>query len=162
MAEKTRERKCIAVIRIRGTVSATLTARETLQMLHLAKNNHAILVDDRPSYLGMIETVRDYTTYGEPSKKTVTALIKERGRLLGSKKLTDEYVQKVGRKSLEELAAAVFDCKIEYWKLPMIQAFFRLHPPSKGFKAKIKRGYGSGGELGYRGERIDDLLKRMI
>jgi large subunit ribosomal protein L30 len=39
---------------------------------------------------------------------------------------------------------------------------FRLHPPSKGFKGKIKRGYGSGGELGYRGEKINELLRRML
>jgi large subunit ribosomal protein L30 len=131
-------------------------------MLHLTRNNYAVLVDDRPSFLGMIKTVRDYITYGEISKEGVVSLIKEKGRLAGNKKLTDEYAQKVGHKSLEELAAAVSDCRAEYWKLRDIEPVFRLHPPTKGFKGKIKKGYGAGGELGYRGESINQLLNRMI
>jgi large subunit ribosomal protein L30 len=162
LAEKTKEHKCIAAVRIRGTVSASLEVRETLQMLHLTKNNYAVLIDDRPSLLGMVKRVQDYVTYGEASKETVTRLIREKGRLAGGKKLTDEYAQKVGYGSLDELAGAVFGCRAEYWKLPAIQPVFRLHPPTKGFKGKIKRGYGSGGELGHRGEKIDELLNRML
>ena len=139
-----------------------MQARETLQMLHLIRNNYAVLVDNRPSFLGMIKTVQDYVTYGEASKETVKALIKEKGRLTGSKKLTDEYAQKVGHKSLDELADAVSGCRVEYWKLPNIQPVFRLHPPTKGFRGKIKRSYRSGGELGYRGEKVNELLKRML
>ncbi|MEM2445857.1 MAG: 50S ribosomal protein L30, partial [Candidatus Bathyarchaeia archaeon] len=32
----------------------------------------------------------------------------------------------------------------------------------KGFRGKVKKGYGMGGELGYRGEKINDLLERML
>lgn len=156
------DRKCLVAIRIRGTISASREARETLRMLNLARNNHAVLIDDRPSFLGMISAVRDYITYGELSEESVVSLIKEKGRLAGNKKLTDEYAQKVGHKSVEELAAAVASCHVEYWNLPGIQPVFRLHPPTKGFKGKIKRGYGAGGELGYRGESINQLLNRML
>jgi len=131
-------------------------------MLHLTRSNHAVLIDDRPSFLGMIRTVRDYVTYGELSRESVASLIKEKGRLAGNKKLTDEYAKKVGHKSLEELATAVSECRVEYWKLRDIQPVFRLHPPTKGFKGKIKKGYGAGGELGYRGESINQLLSRML
>ena len=152
----------MVAIRIRGVISASLDARETLRMLRLTKNNYAVLVDDRQSFLGMLSLVRDYVTYGEPSKETVTELIKQRGRLEGDKKFTEDYAQKNGYDSLDALAATVFDCKIEYWKMPKVQGVFRLHPPTKGFKHSIKRGYGSGGELGYRGETIDELLRRMF
>jgi large subunit ribosomal protein L30 len=131
-------------------------------MLNLTRNNRAVLIDDRPSYLGMINTVRDYVTYGEPSEESVLSLIKEKGRLQGNKKLTDEYAQRTGHKSLEELATAVSACRVEYWKLPNIQPVFRLHPPTKGFKRKIKKSYGAGGELGYRGNNIMELLNRML
>lgn len=152
----------MVAIRIRGVISASLDARETLRMLRLTKNNYAVLVDDRPSFLGMLRLVRDYITYGEPSKETVTELIKQRGRLQGDKRFTEDYAQKNGYDSLDTLAAAVFDCKVEYRKMPGTQAVFRLHPPTKGFKHSIKRGYASRGELGYRGEKIDELLKRMF
>ena len=162
MAKKSNERKCIVAVRIRGVISAPREVRETLQMLNLKRNNYAVLIDNRPSFLGMLKTAQNFITWGEASEEDVKLLIKERGRLAGGKKLTDGYAQKIGYKSLEELALAVFNCQTEYWKLPNIQPVFKLHPPSKGFKGKIKKSYRMGGELGYRGEKINELIKRMV
>jgi large subunit ribosomal protein L30 len=131
-------------------------------MLHLPRNNYAALVDDRPTFLGMLKNARDYITYGEPSKETVALLIKKKGRLVGDKPLTDDYAQKSGFKALDDLVEAVYAGRAVYWKLDGIQPLFRLHPPSKGFKGKIKRHYEAGGELGDRGERINELLRRML
>ncbi len=40
---------------------------------------------------------------------------------------------------------------------------FRLHPPKKGWERKgIKKPLKQGGALGYRGEKINELIKRMI
>lgn len=139
-----------------------MQARETLETLHLIRNNYAAIVDDRPSFLGMLKAVRDYVTYGESTKETLNLMIRKRGRLVGNEKLTDGYAQKAGCASLDELADAVYDCRVEYWKLSGVQPFFRMHPPSKGFKGNIKRHYGSGGELGYRGDKVNELLKRML
>ncbi|MEM3580677.1 MAG: 50S ribosomal protein L30 [Candidatus Bathyarchaeia archaeon] len=162
MPEETESRKCIAAVRVRGIISAPLQVRETLKMLNLKRNNYAILIDNRPSFIGMLKTAQSFVTWGEISKETLAMLLKERGRLAGNKKLTDDYAKKLGYASLEELADAIYNCKVEYWKLPNIQPYFRLHPPTKGFKGKVKKGYGMGGELGYRGEKINELLQRMI
>lgn len=156
------ERKCICVIKIRGTISASKEVRETLRMLNLTRNNYAVLVDNRPSFLGMLKTAQNFVTWGEVSKETVGMLIKEKGRLAGNKKLTDEYAQKIGFKSLDELIDAIYNCRAEYWKLPNVQPVFRLHPPTKGFKGKVKKSYGMGGEASYRGEKIEELVKRMV
>jgi large subunit ribosomal protein L30 len=161
VAEKNKELKCIAVVRIRGTLSASREVRETLQMMNLKRNNHAVLIDNRPSFLGMLKTAQNFITWGEISKETISLLLRNRGRLVGNKKLTDEYAQKIGYNSIEELANAIFNCTVNYWKLPDVQPFFKLHPPTKGFKGKIKKGYDMGGELGYRGEKISELIKRM-
>lgn len=41
--------------------------------------------------------------------------------------------------------------------------FFRLHPPRKGFGRKgTKKPFSVGGALGYRGEKINELIKRMV
>jgi large subunit ribosomal protein L30 len=162
VAEEAKERKIIVAVRIRGTVRAPRQVRETLQMLRLTRNNYSVLIDNRPSFLGMLKTAQNFMTWGEASEETVKMLIKERGRLAGNKKLTNEYAQKVGYNSLEELGEAIFNCQVEYWKLPSIQPVFRLHPPSKGFKGKVKKGYGMGGELGFRREKINELIKRMV
>jgi len=162
LTDQPQERKCIAAVRIRGIISAPLEVRETLRMLNLRRNNYAVLIDNRPSFLGMLKAAQNFITWGEVSKETVVELLKKRGRLVGNKKLTDEYAQRLGFKSLDELAEAIYACKVEYWKLPDVQPYFRLHPPTKGFRGKVKKGYGMGGELGYRGEKINDLLERML
>jgi len=131
-------------------------------MLHLTRNNYAVLIDNRPSFNGMLKTARNFITWGEPSREIVHMLITKKGRLVGNKKLTDDYAQTASFKSLNEIAEAVSNCRIEYWKLPNMQPVFKLHPPTKGFKGKIKKSYGTGGELGYRGEKINELIKRMV
>lgn len=161
MTEKAATRKCLAVVRVRGVISAQREARETLEMLRLVRINHAVLIDNRPSYLGMLSRVQNYVTWGEVSKETVALLLKKRGRLAGNKKLTDEYAQKIGYASLDALAEAIANCEVEYQKLPNIHPVLRLPPPSKGFKGKTKKSYRSGGEAGYRGEAINELIKRM-
>lgn len=162
MAEETKQLKCIAVVRVRGTVRGSMEARKTLEMLHLNRNNYAVLVDDRPSSAGMLRAAQNFTTWGEASKETVLMLLKERGRIAGNKKLTDEYLEKAGYRSIDELAEAILNCKVKYWKLLNIQPVFRLHPPTKGFKGKIKKSFKAGGELGYRGDKINELIKRML
>jgi large subunit ribosomal protein L30 len=162
MAQKTEECKCIVVVKIRGTVSAQRETRETLDFLHLVHTNHAVLIDSRPAYKGMLQRVNSYVTWGEPSKETIVMMLQKRARLAGDKKLTDEYIKKEGYKSIDDLAEAIMNCKVQFQKLPEMQPRFKLHPPSKGYKGKTKRGFKAGGEAGYRGEAINELLKRMV
>ncbi len=162
MAQKTEECKCLVVVKIRGTISAQRETRETLDFLHLLHTNHAVLIDSRPSYKGMLQRVNSYVTYGEPSKETVAMMLQKRARLAGDKKLTGEYIKKAGYNSIGDLAEAIVNCKVQFQKLPDVQPLFKLHPPSKGYKGKTKKGFKAGGEAGYRGEAINDLVKRMI
>ena len=162
MSKKADKRKCIVAVQVRGTVSAQREARETLNLLHLGRTNHAVLVDNRPAFMGMLQQVQAYVTWGEASPETVAKMLQNRGRLAGDKKLTDEYAEKIGYKSLSELAKAVAGCKAEYWKLPDVQVVFKLPPPTKGYKGKTKKSFRAGGEAGYRGEAINELVKRMV
>jgi len=157
-----RKRKCLVVIVVRGTSDTPQEIKDTLKMLHLTRNCNATLIDDRPSYTGMLHKAQNHVTWGEISKENVTLLLKERGRLTGDKKLTDEYAQEVGYKSLDDLAEAAYKLEVDYNSLPKVTPIFRLHPPKKGFKGKVKRSYAAGGVTGYRGEAINDLIKRMV
>jgi len=162
MAQKTEECKPFVVVRIRGTISAQREARETLDLLHLKHTNHAVIIDNRPAYKGMLQRINAYVTYGEPTKETIAMMLQKRALLAGDKKLTEEYITKIGYKSIDDLAEAIVNCKVQYSKLPDVQARFRLHPPSKGYKGKTKKGYNAGGEAGYRGEAINALVQRMV
>ena len=162
MEQKTEECKCLVVVKVRGTISAQREARETLDFLHLAHTNHAVLIDSRPAYKGMLQRVNSYVTYGEPTKEIVAFMLQKRARLAGDKKLTDEYLTKTGYKSFDDLAEAIVSCKVQFQKLPDMQPRFKLHPPTKGYKGKTKKGFKAGGEAGYRGEAINELVKRMV
>jgi large subunit ribosomal protein L30 len=153
--------KCLAVIRVRGLSDISREIKETLLMLHLTRNCHATLIDDRPSYIGMLRKARNYLTWGEVSKESIKLLLEKRGRLIGNKKLTEEGAQEIGYETLSDLAETIYKLKVEYGSLPDIKPVFRLHPPKKGFKGKVKRSYSAGGVTGYRGEAINDLIKRM-
>jgi large subunit ribosomal protein L30 len=162
MAQKTEECKCFVVAKIRGTVRAQREARETLELLHLVHTNHAVLIDSRPAYKGMLQRVNSYVTWGEPTKELVAEMLQKRGRLAGAKKLNAEFLAKAGYKTFDELAQAIVECKVQYGKLEDIEPRFKLHPPSKGFKGNTKKSYNAGGEAGYRGAAINDLVKRMV
>ena len=154
--------KCLVAVRIRGLSDISQEIKDTLNMLRLTRNCHATLLDDRPSYKGMLRKSKDYLTWGEVSKENIALLLKKRGRLTGDKKLTDEYAKELGYKSLDNLAEAMFKMEVECSSLPEVKPVFRLRPPKKGFKGKVKRSYAAGGETGYRGDAINDLLKRMV
>ena len=157
-----KQRKCLVAVRIRGISDISQEITDTLSMLRLTRNCHATLVDNRPAYKGMLRKSKDYLTWGEVSEDNIALLLKKRGRIVGDKKLTDEYAKELGYKSLDDIAKAIFNTEVDCSSLPGVKTVFRLRPPKKGFKGKIKRGYGAGGELGYRGEAINDLLKRMV
>ena len=161
MAEDTEACKVIVAVKIRGEISGQREAKETNAYLGLSHTNHAVLIDNRPAYMGMLQRSQSYLTWGEASKETVTVLLKERGKA-GSVKLSDEYAQKVGYKTLDDLAEAIYNCKIEYNKLEGITKTFRLRPPKKGYKGKTKKSFRAGGEAGYRGEAINKLVQRMV
>ena len=152
----------LAVIRLRGIVGVPQDVEDTLKMLRLHRRNHATLVEDTPPYRGMLQKASGYITYGEIDLETLTELLRRRGRLTGNKPLTDDYVRKLGYSSIEDLARALYEGKVRLKDVPKLKPVFRLHPPSGGFKKSIKKPYGAGGELGYRGPAINELLKRMM
>jgi len=154
--------KRLAVIRIRGTVGVRKDIEYTLRLLRLVRKFHAVVIDDRPDYLGMLQKVKDYVTWGEIDAETLAELLRKRGRLVGNRRPTDEDVKKLGYSSIEEFAEAVIEFKAELSDIPGLKPVFRLHPPKGGFKGTIKRMYGDGGETGYRGKDINELLRRMI
>lgn len=140
-----------AVVRVRGRVDLRRDFRETLEILKLNRVNSCILVPKNPTSEGMIKKVRDFVTWGEINQKTMERLVSERGRLAGNKKIDGKKLSD----ALSHLKKGEGPSKIEGMK-----PVFRLSPPKGGFKF-IKKPYPKGG-LGYRGEKINELLEKML
>ncbi len=151
----------IAAIRVRGRVGIKKDIKDTLLMLRLTRANHAALLEENPSYNGMLQKAKDYITWGEIDQDTLTQLIRKRGRLMGGKKVTDDYINKnTDYSSIEEFSKALLDLNVTL-EDAKIKPVFRLHPPRKGYE-DTKKTYQEGGSLGYRGNKINALIKRMI
>lgn len=152
----------LAVVRIRGEPDRRPEERTALKLLKLHRVFHCTLVPDTPAIRGTLKTLESVVAYGEIDKETLKELIRKRGELKGGKRVTAEYLKSVGFDSYDALAEALIDNKITLRDLPAFKPVFRLHPPKGGFKGSVKRHFNEGGEVGYRGLRINDLLKKMI
>ena len=121
-------------------------------MLRLNRIHHCVLVRKDPRVEGMIKKVKDYVTWGEIADEMLKKLIEKRGRLVGNKKIDPKDVEKILKKikKMKNLAKDV----------PEIEPVFRLNPPRKGH-GSIKIHYPKGA-LGYRGEKINELIERML
>jgi len=144
--------RIFAVIRLRGTVKARKEAEATLSFLRLSRKMHCVVIPDTPSYAGMIRAAKDYITWGEISDEMLHKLIEKRGRKIGNKRLTTDGEVKAAVKILHDG---------KNLKDTEIKPVFRLIPAKGGFKFSIKDNYPRG-EIGYRGDKINELLERMI
>jgi large subunit ribosomal protein L30 len=149
------------VLRVRGNTGINKDIKDTLDMLRLTRINHAVLVPDDPSYNGMLRKAKDYITWGGIDQETLTQLIEKRGRLPGRERITPEALAELGDyQSAEELSEALITGKTTL-KESGLKPVFRLHPPRKGY-SHIRKSFKEGGTLGYRGEEIITLIKKMI
>ncbi|RBQ23241.1 50S ribosomal protein L30P [Candidatus Methanobinarius endosymbioticus] len=148
------------VVRVRGTTGVKKGISNTLKMLRLNRINHGVLVEDTPSLDGMLQKAKDYITWGEIDSETLAEIISKRGEFVGGTKITDEFLsENTDYFSCEDLAKALIDGKVKLTDIDM-KPVFRLHPPRKGYES-IRRSINEGGSLGYRGESISDLIKKM-
>lgn len=140
--------KKVVVVLIRGTTRAPHFVCKTLEVLNLHRVNHAVVIKDSPAIKGMIVKVKDYVTWGEISEEVLAELLSKRGelylgRLQDSKKKYHYRVLNINGK--------------------LYKPCFRLNPPTKGFGRKgTKVAYAASGGLGYRGDAINDLIRRML
>ncbi|MDR1722105.1 MAG: 50S ribosomal protein L30 [Methanobrevibacter sp.] len=148
------------VVRVRGTTGVNKDIADTLKMLRLNRLNHGVLIEESPSYKGMLQKAKDYITWGEITPETLTEVITKRGKLAGGEKVTDDYVnENTDYLSIADLADALLKSELKIEDAE-IKPVFRLHPPRKGYEA-IRQSYNEGGSLGFRGDSINKLIKRM-
>jgi len=138
----------IAVVLVRGMVGMTQPIIDTLKMLRLNHKNYCAVVENSPQMMGMIKKVKDYVAFGPISEDTFKELVEKRGEIYQGR--LQDGKAKYSYKTLE--------LNGKHYK-----PYFRLNPPLKGFGRKgIKLAFKAGGALGNRGEKMNDLIKRML
>lgn len=141
----------IAVIRISGIPEMPRNAGTTLDKLRLRKKFTCVLLNEKPETIGMIRRVENFVAYGKINKETLTELIKKRGKAEGNKKIKID---------VDKIASELLESKTEKKLIDFeLKPFFGLHPPRGGIKSKI---HFPKGVLGNHGEKINDLIRRML
>ena len=153
----------IAVIRLRGITGIKKDIKDTMNMLRLYNKNHCIIINNSQNMIGMLRKIKDYVTWGEVDEKTFKELLLKRGRTIGKKNLTVDYLKEKTKLSIDEFVNEFFNLKKNFKDIPGLKPYFRLKPPVKGFERKgIKVPFSMGGALGYRKDKINDLILRML
>ena len=154
--------KKIAIIRIAGQQGLNQKIKTTLKLLNLHKKNTCVVVSNNKQSQGMIKLIKDHVTWGEINKETLFQLLEKRGKIRGNKPLTKEYAKEKGL-DFDQFINDLFEDKKQIKDLEGLKPFFRLLPPKGGFERKgTKKHFSVGGSLGYRKEKINDLILKML
>ncbi len=136
------DNKLIAVIRVRGRIGVRRSIKETLVRMNLNRVNSLALLFGTKSNIGMIKKCNDFVTYGAVNADML-------GKLLAKKEA------KASKEDVEALMSGKTKAK-EVLSLPI-----RLKPPRHGYEG-TKISFSNGGAMGYRGDKINELLYRMV
>ncbi|MBI2109795.1 50S ribosomal protein L30 [Candidatus Woesearchaeota archaeon] len=156
-------KKRVAVIRLRGDIGLTKEIKDTLKLLRLYKKNTCVIIPNSVEYSGMLLKVKDNVTWGEIDGTIFKTLLMKRGKVVGNAGLTENYLKDKTKIDSDTFAKEFMEFKKELSEVPGLKPFFRLSPPRGGFETKgVKVPFSLGGSLGYRKDKINELILKMI
>lgn len=152
----------LAVVRVRGSVDVRKKIKDTLEMLNLTRPNQCVIVDDTPSYRGMLQKIKEIVTWGTIKPEVLEKLLQKRGKFSGGDPVTDDRIKEITSfNSIEEFSKAICEGKADFDDVEGLKKVFQLHSPKKGYKSTHLSVHHRGA-MGNRDEKINDLLNRMI
>ncbi len=142
----------IALIRIVGMIKINKHIQETMSRLRLRKKYTCSIVDEnKKEIFGMVDKVRNFIAFGKIDEKTLTDLIKARGKKIGNvkAKISETDAARIAKeimagKKLEDLG---------------IKPWFGLHPARGGINTKK---HFPKGVIGNHGNDINKLIEKML
>ena len=149
-----------AVVKVRGSINVKPKIKETMKLMRLNRVNHCVIVPENETYEGMLKIIKDYVTWGEVDVETTELMLESSGKTSGNAIFTKKELKDSSFKTMKALAKNLSEGKVVMRDVPKLKPLFRLHPPRKGYEG-IKRSFKEGGALGYRGEKINQLIRRM-
>ena len=149
-----------AVVKVRGSINVKPKIKETMKLMRLNRVNHCVIVPENETYDGMLKIIKDYVTWGEVDVETTELMLESSGKTSSNATFTKNELKASSFKTMKALAKNLSEGKVVMRDVPKLKPLFRLHPPRKGYEG-VKRSFKEGGALGYRGEKINQLIRRM-
>ncbi len=151
----------IAILLVRGIINTHPDVRMTLDLLRLRNKHVCVVIENNEINKGMLQKVKDYTTYGVVTEAFFKEMLDKRGEMLGTAKIADAKGVDTAKIAKEYFAGTL---KLgEFEDKYKVKPFFRMAPPVGGYERKgIKMPFARGGVLGNREEKIEILLRKML
>ena len=157
MVTKMSEDKKLVIILIRGLVNLHPDVKKTLDLLRLKQKHACVVIDDNEVNRGMLQRLKDYTTYGTIDEAFFALMLEKRGQTVGKEEIKVDF---------KKVAKEYFSGKVKLRDFETnynVKPFFRLHPPKGGFeRGGIKMPFAKKGVLGQRGDAISLLIAKML
>ncbi|MCI3325496.1 L30/L7 family 60S ribosomal protein, partial [Escherichia coli] len=163
------EPKLAFVIRIRGINGMHPRPRKVLQLFRLRQINNGVFVRLNKATLNMLKIAEPYVAWGVPNLKSVRELIYKRGYGKVNRQripLTDNSIieKQLGDKDIlcmEDLIHEIFTVGPNFKAAANFLWHFKLNTPNGGWRRKYNH-FNDGGDFGYRDDKINELLRKMI
>ncbi|KAK7475904.1 hypothetical protein BaRGS_00032872 [Batillaria attramentaria] len=163
------EPKLAFVVRIRGINGVHPRPRKVLQLFRLRQINNGVFVKLNKATLNMLKIAEPYITWGVPNLKTVRELVYKRGYGKVDRQrvpLTDNAIieKQLGSKDvlcMEDLIHELFTVGNNFKAASNFLWQFKLNTPNGGWRRKYNH-FNDGGDFGFRDDKINALLRRMI
>ena len=156
---------CILAVRVRSSSGLKHSIEAILKNLGLTRRNQAILMTDTPAIRGTLKVVKDTLFWGEATEDILSHLLIKRTKMAKIGNLTDQEVKKrFSITNIKALAKSLTNGEITPKDLKRngINIKYNLNSPKAGYGGKIKEPFGKNGVLGYQGDSIEKLIKKMI
>nr|KAG5691356.1 hypothetical protein BaRGS_033405 [Batillaria attramentaria] len=140
-----------------------------LQLFRLRQINNGVFVKLNKATLNMLKIAEPYITWGVPNLKTVRELVYKRGYGKVDRQrvpLTDNAIieKQLGSKDvlcMEDLIHELFTVGNNFKAASNFLWQFKLNTPNGGWRRKYNH-FNDGGDFGFRDDKINALLRRMI
>jgi len=162
--------KLIAVVRIRTADGIGKMAIAAMRKLNVLKMYECSLVRYNDKTHRLLKTCEPYVTWGAPDVRTIRELITKRGfadkngkkMILNSNAAVEEAFGDVDMLAIEDLISELVTIGPNFDKVQKFLAAFQLASAGGGMKkADQVRSFSKGGCNGDRGEKINELIRKM-
>ncbi|XP_041361431.1 60S ribosomal protein L7-like [Gigantopelta aegis] len=163
------EPKLAFVMRIRGINGVHPRPRKVLQLFRLRQINNGVFMKLNRATLQMLKIAEPYITWGIPNLKSVRELIYKRGygkvhhqRIpLTDNAIIEKQLGHCNIICMEDLIHEIFTVGPHFKEAANFLWYFKLNTPNGGWRRKYNH-FNDGGDCGFRDDKINTLLKRMI
>jgi large subunit ribosomal protein L7e len=160
----------VVVLGVCGLIGLSPKVRKILQLLRLRQIHNGVFVRVNAATEKMLRLVEPFIAYGYPNLKSVRALVYKRGfgkvtgqRIpLSSNEVVQAGLGKFGIQCVEDVIHEIYTSGAHFKEVSNFLWPFKLQSPRGGFIGKKLNHFIEGGACGQQGEKINNLIKKVI